>query len=178
MAALIYASRLPDCPFEVVLVASNVVDAPGLALAAAEGVPVFTRDHRGIARADFDAMIDAELVKAGVTYVALAGYMRLVSDAFVARWTERMVNIHPSLLPRHKGLDVHEAVLAAGDTMTGATVHLVTSDLDGGPVLGQLTVAVVPGDTPASLAERVHYAEHQLYPRVVADLVHGFVGGG
>lgn len=173
MAALIYASRLPDCPFEVVLVASNVVDAPGLALAAAEGVPVFARDHRGFARADFDAVIDAELVKAGVTHVALAGYMRLVSEPFVARWAGRMVNIHPSLLPRNKGLDVHEAVLAAGDTVTGATVHLVTGDLDGGPILGQLRVAVLAGDTSATLAARVHYAEHQLYPRVVADLARG-----
>lgn len=171
MAALLYASRLPGAQYEVVLVASNVPDAPGLALAAAEGVPVFAHDHRGIDRADFDAMIDAELVRVGVTYVALAGYMRLLSDAFVARWGGRMVNIHPSLLPAHKGVRVHEAVLAAGESMTGATVHLVTSELDGGPILGQVHVAVVPGDTPTSLAARVLHAEHQLYPHVVAELV-------
>lgn len=171
MAALIYASRLPDCPYDIVLVASNVPTAPGLALAAAEGVPVFARDHRGMLRADFDTLIDAELVAARVTHIALAGYMRLLSDGFVARWAGRMVNIHPSLLPRHKGLHVHEAVLAAGETATGASVHLVTADLDGGPVLGQLIVAVIPGDTPATLAVRVHHAEHQLYPRVLADLV-------
>ncbi len=171
MAALLYASRLPAAPYELVLVASNNPAAPGLALAAAEGVPTFARDHRGVPRADFDAAIDAELVRAGVTHVALAGYMRLLSDAFVAKWAGRMVNIHPSLLPAHKGTHVHEAVLAAGDTVTGATVHLVTADLDAGPILGQVRVAVVPGDTPDILAARVHHAEHQLYPRAVADLV-------
>lgn len=171
MAALIYASRAPACPFEIALVASNNPDAPGLALAAAEGVPVFAHDHRGIKRAAFDALVDAELDRAGVTHVALAGYMRLLSDAFVAKWAGRMVNIHPSLLPAHKGLDVHAAVLAAGETVTGCTVHLVTPELDGGPILGQTRVAVLPGDTPATLATRVHYAEHQLYPRVLAELV-------
>lgn len=173
MAALLYASRLPDAPYEVVLVVSNNPDSPGLALATAEVIDTFARDHRGIPRAEFDALIDAELTRAGVTHVALAGYMRLLSDAFVTRWAGRMVNIHPSLLPAHKGTHVHEAVLAAGDAVTGATVHLVTADLDGGPILGQVRVAVVSGDTPASLAARVLHAEHQLYPRVVADLVSG-----
>lgn len=171
MAALLYASRLPGAPYEVLLVASNNPVAPGLALAAAEGITTFAHDHRGLPRAEFDAIIDAELTRAGVTHVALAGYMRLLSDSFVAKWAGRMVNIHPSLLPAHKGTRVHEAVLAAGDEGTGATVHLVTADLDGGPILGQLHVAVVAGDTPASLAARVLHAEHQLYPRVVADLV-------
>ncbi len=171
MAALLYASRLPDAPYEVVLVASNNPAAPGLALAAAEGIATFARDHRGVPRAAFDEGIDAELGRVGVTHVALAGYMRLLSDAFVAKWAGRMVNIHPSLLPAHKGTRVHEAVLAAGDAVTGATAHLVTADLDAGPILGQVRVAVVPGDTPATLAARVLHAEHQLYPRVVADLV-------
>ena len=171
MAALLYASRLLDCPYDVVLVASNNPAAPGLALAEAEGMSTFAHDHRGIPRADFDAIIDAELTRAGVTHVALAGYMRLLSDGFVARWAGRMVNIHPSLLPAHKGTRTHEAVLAAGETVTGATVHLVTPDLDGGPILGQVRVAVAAGDTPASLAARVLHAEHQLYPRVVADLI-------
>ncbi len=173
MAALLYASRLPDCPYEVVLVASNNPAAPGLALAAAESVPIFARDHRGVPRAEFDAILDTELTRAGVTHVALAGYMRLLSDGFVARWAGRMVNIHPSLLPAHKGTHVHEGVLAAGDLETGATVHLVTPDLDGGPILGQIRVAVAPGDTPATLAARVLHAEHQLYPRVVTELVAG-----
>ncbi len=171
MAALLYASRAADCPYEIVLVASNQPDAPGLALAAAEGVPVFAHPHRGLTRAAFDALIDAELGRAGVTHIALAGYMRLLSHDFVAKWQGRCLNIHPSLLPAHKGLDVHEAVLAAGETVTGCTVHLVTPELDGGPILGQVRVAVLPGDTPATLATRVHYAEHQLYPRVLAELV-------
>ncbi len=171
MAALVYASRAADCPYEIVLVASNVPDAPGLQLAAAEGIAVFAHDHRGLKRAEFDTIIGAELARHGVEMVALAGYMRLLSDAFVAKWAGRCLNIHPSLLPRHKGLDVHEAVLAAGEAETGCTVHLVTPDLDDGPVLGQVKVAVLPGDTPESLATRVHYAEHQLYPRVLAKLI-------
>lgn len=171
MAALIYASQAPDCPYEVVLVASNVPDAPGLKLATAEGIPVFAQAHQGVKRADFDKIIDAELVRYGVEIVALAGYMRLLSDDFVAKWTGRCLNIHPSLLPKHKGLDVHEAVLAAGDAKTGCTVHLVTPSLDNGPILGQVEVAVLPDDTSETLAERVHYAEHQLYPRVLATLV-------
>ena len=171
MAALLYASRAADCPYEIVLVASNVAEAPGLALAAAEGVPVFALPHRGFKRADFDAAIDAELTRHGTQFVALAGYMRLLSDEFTSKWQGRCLNIHPSLLPAHRGLDVHEAVLAAGDAVTGCTVHLVTPALDDGPILGQTRVAVLPGDTPATLAERVHHAEHQLYPHVLAALV-------
>jgi formyltetrahydrofolate-dependent phosphoribosylglycinamide formyltransferase len=171
MAALVYASQAPDCRYEVVLVASNVPDAPGLKLAAAEGIAVFAHAHQGVKRADFDRIIDAELVRHGVEIVVLAGYMRLLSDEFVAKWAGRCLNIHPSLLPKHKGLDVHAAVLAAGDAKTGCTVHLVTPSLDDGPILGQVEVAVLPGDTPETLAERVHYAEHQLYPRVLATLV-------
>lgn len=170
MAALYYASQAPDCPYEIVLVAANEPAAPGLALAAVEGVPTFARAHKGLKRAEFDAIIDAELARHNVEIVALAGYMRLLSDGFVAKWQGRCLNIHPSLLPAHKGLDVHEAVLAAGDAFTGCTVHLVTPALDDGPILGQVRVAVLPGDTPDTLATRVHYAEHQLYPRVLADL--------
>ncbi len=171
MAALYYASQAPDCPYEIVLVAANDPDAPGLALAAAEGIPTFARAHQGLKRAEFDAIIDAELTRAGCEYVALAGYMRLLSPDFVAKWQGRMINIHPSLLPKHKGLHVHEAVLAAGETVSGCSVHLVTPELDDGPVLGQTRVAVVPGDTPETLAARILIAEHQLYPRALAQLV-------
>ena len=176
MAALLYAARAETCPYEIAIVLSNQPDAPGLALARAEGVPVFAASHRGVDRAAFDGLMDAELDRAGVTHVALAGYMRLLSDAFVAKWAGRMVNIHPSLLPLHKGLHVHEAVLAAGEAVTGCSVHLVTPELDDGPVLGQTRVAVMAGDTPASLAQRVQYAEHQLYPRVLAELVSADAG--
>lgn len=172
MAALLYASRIdPACPYAVVVVGSNDPDAAGLALAAAEGVPTFAHSHKGMKRADFDAIITRELLAAGVTHVALAGYMRLLSSEFVAHWQGRCLNIHPSLLPRHKGLHTHAAVLAAGETETGCTIHIVTPELDDGPVLGQARIAVLPRDTPETLALRVAYAEHQLYPRVLADFV-------
>jgi formyltetrahydrofolate-dependent phosphoribosylglycinamide formyltransferase len=176
MAALLYASQAPDCPYEIVLVASNVVDTQGLDLARAEGISVWAKAHQGLKRAEFDALVDAELVAAGCNYVALAGYMRLVSSGFAVKWMGRMVNIHPSLLPAHKGLDTHAAVLAAGETVSGCSVHLVTPELDDGPVLGQARVAVLPGDTPETLAARVLIAEHQLYPRVLAELVRSATG--
>jgi formyltetrahydrofolate-dependent phosphoribosylglycinamide formyltransferase len=171
MAALLYASRLYDCPYEIVVVGSNDPDAAGLALAAAEGVPTFAHSHMGLKRAEFDAIITRELEQAGVTHIALAGYMRLLSAEFVTHWQGRCLNIHPSLLPKHKGLHTHEAVLAAGEAETGCTIHIVTPELDDGPILGQARIKVLPGDTPDSLAVRVQYAEHQLYPRVLADFV-------
>ncbi len=171
MAALLYASRADNCPYELALVAANDPLAAGLTLAAAEGVPVFAKSHHGLKRADFDAIIDAELTRAGCDYVALAGYMRLLSPVFVAKWQGRMVNIHPSLLPAHKGLDVHAAVLAAGESVSGCSVHLVTPALDDGPVLAQTEVIVLPGDTPETLAARILIAEHQLYPRTLSALV-------
>ncbi len=171
MAALLYASRQYDCPYEIVVVGSNDPDAAGLALARAEGLPTFAHSHLGKKRAEFDAIITAELERAGVTHIALAGYMRLLSAEFVSHWAGRCLNIHPSLLPKHKGLHTHAAVLAAGETESGCTVHVVTPELDDGPILGQARVAVLPGDTEASLAARIQYAEHQLYPRVLADFV-------
>jgi formyltetrahydrofolate-dependent phosphoribosylglycinamide formyltransferase len=171
MAALIYAAKAADCPFEVVFVAANDPSAPGLALAKAEGIATFGHSHKGMARADFDAIIDAELRRAKVEYVALAGYMRLLSDEFVAKWSGRMLNIHPSLLPKYKGLDTHARALAAGDAVAGCSVHLVTKELDAGEVLGQIEVAVLPGDSVDTLAERVLIAEHQLYPRTLAAYV-------
>ncbi|EQA98911.1 phosphoribosylglycinamide formyltransferase [Sphingobium baderi] len=171
MAALLYAAKHPACPYEVVLVASNNPQAPGLALAAAEGVPIFAHSHKGLNRADFDALIDGELRKAGAEYVALAGYMRLLSPEFVAGWEGRMLNVHPSLLPQYKGLDTHQRAIDAGDGHGGCSIHIVTADLDDGPVLGQTQVAILPGDTAESLAARTLFAEHQLYPRVLADFV-------
>ena len=171
MAALLYASRREDCPYEVVLVASNDPDAAGLELARAEGVPVFAQSHGGMSRAEFDAILDCEIRKRGADYIALAGYMRLLSAEFVAKWEGRMLNIHPSLLPKYKGLDTHRRALDAGDTVSGCSVHLVTAELDDGPVLGRIEVAVLPGDTAEALAARILIAEHQLYPRVLADLV-------
>ena len=171
MAALIYAGRADDCPFEVVLVASNNPDAAGLAIARAEGIATFALSHKGHERAAFDALIESELVAARVEMVALAGYMRLLSSGFVARWEGRMVNIHPSLLPRYKGLDTHAQAIAAGDSHGGASVHIVTEDVDDGEVLAQVPVAIMPGDTAETLAARVLSAEHQLYPRALAAFV-------
>ena len=111
------------------------------------------------------------MIRAGAQFIALAGYMRILSPAFVARWAGRMVNIHPSLLPQYTGLHTHERALAAGDSFAGCTVHLVTADLDEGPILGQTKVAILPGDTADSLAARVLIAEHQLYARCLAALV-------
>jgi len=171
MAALLYASRAADCPFEIVLVASNNTDAAGLLLAKAEGVATFALPHKGMARADHDAAMDAEIRNSGAQFVALAGYMRILTPGFVAGWEGRMVNIHPSLLPKYPGLHTHDRALEAGDSHGGCTVHLVTAELDDGPMLGQTAVAILPGDTADTLAARVLIAEHQLYSRCLAALV-------
>ena len=171
MAALVYASRIAPCPYEVVLVASNDPAAPGLALAAAEGIATFAQSHKGMTREAHDAAMEAAVRQAGADHIVLAGYMRILSDGFARRWAGRMLNIHPSLLPRYKGLDTHARAITAGDAEAGASVHLVTPELDAGEVLAQLRVPITPGDTPESLAARVKLAEHQLYPRAVADYV-------
>ena len=171
MAALLYASRAEDCPYEIVLVASNKAEASGLKLAEAEGVATFVLSHKGMERLDHDMAMDAAIRASGARYVALAGYMRIVTPEFVGRWEGRMLNIHPSLLPKYPGLHTHERALEAGDSHAGCTVHLVTAELDDGPMLGQTKVAVLPGDTPDSLAARVLIAEHQLYSRCLARLV-------
>lgn len=171
MAALFYASRMEGAAYEIVLVASNDPDAAGLTLAAAEGVPTFALSHRGMDRAAHDAAMDATIRKSGAQYVALAGYMRVLGPEIVRAWEGRMLNIHPSLLPKYRGLHTHRAALEAGDGHAGCSVHLVTEELDAGEVLGQARVAVLPGETEASLAARVLIAEHQLYPRVLAEYV-------
>lgn len=171
MAALLYASRAEDCPFRIALVLSNNPDAGGLLLAAAEGVPTFCLPHKGMSREDHDAAMEREVIASGARYIALAGYMRILSSAFVARWEGRMLNIHPSLLPLYKGLHTHDRAIAAGDSHGGCSVHLVTAELDDGPILGQTPVAILTGDTADTLAARVLIAEHQLYSRVLADHV-------
>jgi phosphoribosylglycinamide formyltransferase 1 len=171
MAALAYASRIAGCPYEVVLVASNDPEAAGLKLAAAEGIPTFALPHKGLTREAHDAAMEAAVLEAGADHIVLAGYMRILSDGFVERWAGRMLNIHPSLLPKYKGLDTHARAIAAGDSHGGTSVHLVTPELDAGEVLAQIAVPIVEGDTPETLAERVKLAEHQLYPRAVADYV-------
>lgn len=171
MAALLYASRLPGSAYEVVLVASNNPEAPGLVLAEAEGVPTWAQSHRGMSREDFDAALGAALAAARPDAVALAGYMRILTPSFVAAWRGRLLNIHPSLLPLYPGLDTHQRAIAAGDARAGCTVHLVTEEVDQGAILGQLAVAVRGDDTPETLAARVRLAEHQLYPATLSAYV-------
>ncbi|MGN3973586.1 phosphoribosylglycinamide formyltransferase [Tsuneonella sp. SYSU-LHT278] len=171
MAALLYASRRAGSRYEIVLVASNDPDAAGLELARAEGVPTFALSHKGMGRTAHDAAMDAAIRDSGAGYVALAGYMRVLGGDFVRGWKDRMLNIHPSLLPKYRGLHTHRAALDAGDSHAGCSVHLVTEELDAGEVLGQTRVAVLPGDTEASLAARVLIAEHQLYSRVLEEYV-------
>ncbi len=173
MVALIEASRAADCPYEVALVLSNNPDAGGLAKAAALGVPTLAIDHRphGKDREAHERLIDAALREAGAQYVALAGYMRVLTPFLVEAWAGRMLNIHPSLLPKYPGLNTHQRALDAGDAEAGCTVHLVTAGVDAGPILDQARVPVLADDTPAILAARVLAAEHRLYPAALARLV-------
>ena len=171
MAALIDAGQAADAPYDVSLVLSNDPEAGGLAVARAKGVATSAVDHRpfGKDRPAHEAAIQAELDAAGIEAIALAGYMRLLTPFLVNRWEGRMLNIHPSLLPKYPGLDTHARALAAGDAEAGCTVHLVTEGVDEGPILDQAAVPVVEGDTPRTLAQRVLAAEHDLYPRALAD---------
>ncbi len=159
-----YRRRDPDRNYEIVLVASNVPDARGLVLAKRLGIKAWSRSHEGMTRDEFDAALDAALRAHDVELVALAGYMRLLSDGFVAGWDGRILNVHPSLLPLHKGLDTHRRAIVAGDEYAGCSVHLVTADLDSGPVLAQAKVRILPRDDADSLAARVLEEEHRLYP--------------
>jgi phosphoribosylglycinamide formyltransferase-1 len=157
--------------YEIVVVASDRPSAPGLAWAIQHGLPTFALSPKGIGKPVFEAALDGALREAGAEWIALAGYMRLLSDEFVAKWRGRIINIHPSLLPKYKGLDTHARAIDAGDAAGGCSVHVVTEELDGGEVLGQREVAILPGDTPETLAERVLAAEHQLYPAVLKEFV-------
>lgn len=171
MAALLYASRMAGSPYEIVLVAANDTQAEALTLAKAEGVSTFALSHRGMDRASHDTAMEQAATDSGADYIVLAGYMRILTDEFVQRWSGRMLNIHPSLLPKYPGLNTHAKAIAAKDDHAGATVHLVTKDLDAGEPLGQVELKILPDDTPESLAIRVRIAEHQLYPRVLAEYV-------
>ncbi|RZJ41754.1 MAG: phosphoribosylglycinamide formyltransferase [Brevundimonas sp.] len=169
MAALIDAAKAPAAPFEIALVLSNRPMAGGLAVAAANGVPTAVVNHRlyGEDREAHEKAIDALLMQHAVDVVALAGYMRLLTPWLVRLWAARMINIHPSLLPKYPGLHTHARAIEAGDAEAGCTVHLVTEGVDEGPVLDQEAVPILPMDTPESLSQRVLVAEHKLYPRAL-----------
>jgi phosphoribosylglycinamide formyltransferase-1 len=174
LQVLLDAGARPDYPAEIVRVISNRADAAGLARAERAGVAITVIPHREFAeRAAFDAAVEQELLAAGAELVCLAGFMRLFTDAFVERWRDRIVNIHPSLLPSFKGLHVHEQVLAAGVRITGCTVHFVRPAMDEGPIIVQAAVPVLPDDDPARLEARVLAAEHRAYPLAVRLIAEG-----
>jgi formyltetrahydrofolate-dependent phosphoribosylglycinamide formyltransferase len=176
MSALIAAAKQPDYPAEIVGVFANVPEAAGLAVAAAEGIPTAALSHRAYAdKPAFEAAMEAVLAGWRPDIVCLAGFMRLLSAGFCARWAGRLINIHPSLLPKHRGLHTHAQALADGSAVHGCTVHFVTPGMDEGPIIAQATVPVRPGDTPDSLAARVLVEEHALYPRALAMLARGDV---
>ena len=173
MAAIIEAAKAADYPAEIAVVISNNPDAPGLALARAAGIEALAIDHRpfGKERHAHELAIDAALRLRGVEVVVLAGYMRILTAHLVRAWEGRMLNIHPSLLPKYPGLDTHARAIAAGDAEAGCTVHLVTEGVDEGPVLGQARVPVEAEDTAETLAARVRTVEHRLYPETLAAFI-------
>ena len=157
--------------YEVALVVSNKPRAPGLEWARAHGLPTWSQDSKGAEKEGYDRLVSAVLDEQSVGTIALAGFMRILSPWFVEEWRGRIVNIHPSLLPKYRGLDTHARAIEAGDKIAGCSVHIVTDELDAGEVLGQTEVPIEPGETPASLEQRVLLAEHALYPRVLNEFV-------
>ena len=171
MMALVEAARDEAYPAEIACVVSNKADAKGLEFAAANGILAKVIDHKGFAsREAFETALDTYLRSMKVEAIALAGFMRVLTAGFIAGWDGRMINIHPSLLPAYKGLHTHERAIADGATVHGCSVHLVTPELDGGPVLLQAEVSVLAGDTPEALAARVLKEEHRIYPQALALL--------
>ena len=179
MQALVKAASAPDYPAKVGLVLSNKADAAGLDWAAARGIPTALVDHKafGKDRRAFEEAMHSQLKAANVELVCLAGFMRLLTPWFIDQWPNRLINIHPSLLPSFKGLDTHARALAAGVKLHGCTVHFVRPDMDAGPIIAQKAVAVLDDDEPDTLAERVLAAEHALYPHALAQVARGLEGG-
>lgn len=177
MAALIEAAKDKDYPAEIALVLSNKADAGGLDIARTAGIATEVVDHKafGKDRFAFDAAMQALLVKHRIDIVCLAGFMRLLTPGLVAQWPQRMLNIHPSLLPAFKGLDTHKRAIESGTTVHGATVHFVTAELDAGPIIVQAAVAVQKGDDEAALATRILTQEHRIYPLALKLLAEGRV---
>jgi len=172
MVALVDAiksGQIPDA--EVAAVISDKANAAGLEKARERGVETVVVERRGRTREEHDAEIISELKKRNVDLVCLAGYMRLLSPPFVAAFPKRILNIHPSLLPAYPGLNIHERVLAAGETVSGCTVHYVNEDLDAGEIVSQREVVVLPGDTPEALSARILEQEHKLYIEAVKNVI-------
>jgi phosphoribosylglycinamide formyltransferase-1 len=157
--------------YEVVLVASNKPRAEGLEWASARGFPTWSLESKGTRKEEYDRELSAALENAGAGTIALAGFMRILSPWFVEKWAGRIINIHPSLLPKYRGLDTHSRAIEAGDAVSGCSVHIVTEELDAGEVLGQVEVPIKIGDTASALEQRVLVAEHALYPPVLNEFV-------
>ena len=176
MMALVEAARAAEYPAEIVCVVANTADAKGLEFAAANGIATMVIDHKAFpSREAFEKALDAYLRSMNVEAMALAGFMRVLTAGFIAGWDGRMINIHPSLLPAYKGLHTHERAIADGAKVHGCSVHLVTPELDGGPVLLQAEVPVLAGDTADVLAARVLTEEHRIYPQALALLSHRII---
>jgi formyltetrahydrofolate-dependent phosphoribosylglycinamide formyltransferase len=174
MAALIAAAADPSFPAEIVSVISNDAEANGIKMAAQNGIPTKVIAHKDYSsREEHDAAIDSALSGDGIELVCLAGYMRRLTAGFVEKWSGRMINIHPALLPAFKGLDTHAAALAAGVRLHGCTVHFVTAEVDAGPIIAQAAVPVLAEDDEAALAARVLKAEHRLYPLALSLVASG-----
>jgi phosphoribosylglycinamide formyltransferase 1 len=176
MRSLIEAARAPDYPAEIALVLSNRPEAEGLAYAKAQGIATAAVDHKiYAAREDFEKSVHILLDLHRVELICLAGFMRLLTPGFVRAWAERMLNIHPALLPAYRGLHTHERALADGVRIHGCTVHFVVPEMDEGPIIAQTAVAVLDDDTPESLAARVLAQEHIIYPAALAAVARGHV---
>lgn len=174
MVSLLAAAADPAYPAEIVLVVANVPGAPALERAEAAGIATETVAHRAFSgRQAFEERLDAVLREARIELVCLAGFMRLLTPWFVDRWRDRLLNIHPALLPAFKGLDTHARALADGCKLHGATVHFVRSEMDAGPIVVQGAVAVLDDDTEATLAARVLTVEHEIYPQALALVASG-----
>lgn len=168
LQCLIDTCAQPDYPACIVAVISNRPGAYGLERAREAGISAITIDHKAYeTREDFEAALDAALREAGAEFVCLAGFMRILTEGFVNAWEGRMINIHPSLLPKFKGVDTHARAIEAGESEHGCTVHWVTPGMDEGPTIAQARVPVLPGDTPETLAARVLVEEHRLYPEAL-----------
>jgi phosphoribosylglycinamide formyltransferase-1 len=174
MSALIEAAKAPDYPAQIVGVFSNQPDAGGLQVAASHGIATAWRWHKDYpSRTGFELAITDVLKLWRPDIIALAGFMRILTPEFTEKWKGRMINIHPSLLPLHKGLHTHESAIAAGDKEHGCTVHFVTPGMDEGPTILQARVHILPGDTPDTLSERVLVEEHRIYPEALALVARG-----
>lgn len=172
LQALIDAAKNPDYPAEIALVISNQAEAYGLTRAAAANIASLVISHADFSsRKAFDNALHGALLAHHIQFVCLAGFMRVLTPEFVKKWHGKMINIHPSLLPKHKGLHTHQAALEAGDSQHGCTVHWVSAGVDEGEIIAQSTLDILATDTPETLQQRVHTLEHALYPQALAEVL-------